>query len=569
MKKFTKNLYNIKITHNILIIIIIAIFSIAGVSITGINSSKKLNENSKILVSDNLESVIILNKISNDVGVLRTTVIKTIDRPYSNEYSDTIVKTNIEIKKALENYKKTSYTTEETALYINLEKAYNSYISNWDELKNERMADQKVSNDFSNNYTNLGNNLTDSINKILEYNKNDANTKIENSNKDFKSIINKSMITVLVVLIILLFIGITINAIIRGSIIEFKSIMDVISLGDFTVEINTDNTNEFGMMKKELNSTIDIISTTLKSIKADSYIINDESTSLAAISEEMTSSTEQVSSAIHNVAEGATTQAQELIESSQIITSFGEKLDIIVTAIGSVDINTRDIHSKAKGSNSQLKELITSVNHINISFKDVSSTITNLGKNIKKVNEITAVINNIADQTNLLALNATIESARAGEAGKGFAVVATEIRKLAEQSKSSSDNIKKLIEVVSNEADVAIITTTVVNKSLNSQVGIIDKSILSFREIIEAINKMLPQIDKINKEALQINNEKNTIVAAIETASAVAEEISASSEEIAASGDEMISSSEEVANTAQSLTEIANNMVEKINKFKI
>ena len=569
MKKFTKNLYNIKITHNILIIIIIAIFSIAGVSITGINSSKKLNENSKILVSDNLESVIILNKISNDVGVLRTTVIKTIDRPYSNEYSDTIIKTNIEIKKALEKYKKTSYTTEETALYVNLEKAYNIYISNWAELKKERMAEKKVNNDFSNNYTDLGNNLTNSINQILEYNRNDANTKIENSNKDFKSIINKAIITVILVLIILLFIGITINAIIRGSIKEFKSIMDVISLGDFTVEINTENTNEFGMMKKELKTTIDIISNTLKSIKADSYIINDESTSLAAISEEMTSSTEQVSSAIHNVAEGATTQAQELIEGSQLITSFGEKLDIIVTAIGSVDINTRDINSKAKGSNSQLKELITSVNHINISFKDVSSTITNLGKNIKKVNEITAVINNIADQTNLLALNATIESARAGEAGKGFAVVATEIRKLAEQSKSSSDNIKKLIEVVSNEADVAIITTTVVNKSLNSQVGIIDKSILSFREIIEAINKMLPQIDKINKEALQINSEKNTIIAAIETASAVAEEVSASSEEIAASGDEMISSSEEVANTAQSLTEIANNMVEKINKFKI
>ncbi|WP_081427441.1 methyl-accepting chemotaxis protein [Caldanaerobacter subterraneus] len=71
----------------------------------------------------------------------------------------------------------------------------------------------------------------------------------------------------------------------------------------------------------------------------------------------------------------------------------------------------------------------------------VISKINNLTKSIKEISNITNVITSISEQTNLLALNTTIEAARAGEAERGFAVVAEEVRKLAEESKKSTNEI--------------------------------------------------------------------------------------------------------------------------------
>ncbi|MEZ0153024.1 MAG: methyl-accepting chemotaxis protein, partial [Candidatus Reddybacter sp.] len=74
----------------------------------------------------------------------------------------------------------------------------------------------------------------------------------------------------------------------------------------------------------------------------------------------------------------------------------------------------------------------------------------------EKINDVMALISDIAAQTNLLALNATIESARAGDAGKGFAVVASEVKTLAGQTSDATNDITMQIEEMQNLTQVAV-----------------------------------------------------------------------------------------------------------------
>lgn len=130
---------------------------------------------------------------------------------------------------------------------------------------------------------------------------------------------------------------------------------------------------------------------------------------------------------------------------------------------------------------------------------------------MEKINVILADINNIAGQTNLLSLNASIEAARAGEAGKGFAVVAEEIRKLSEESKLASDNIKNIIMLLNDKVKV------VFDKIDNGARA----SIESFKEmdnmttILENINKKTNGVENVivqeNKMMNDISVEFNVI----------------------------------------------------------
>ena len=241
----------------------------------------------------------------------------------------------------------------------------------------------------------------------------------------------------------------------------------------------------------------------------------------------------------------------------------------MVSEIKIVDSNSREISSMASDSSSDMNKLNQSVTKVSDSFKTFNGKIVELGKDINEINEITNIINDIAEQTNLLALNAAIEAARAGEAGRGFSVVADEIRKLAEQSKVSSESISKLISEISKNTDVIVQDSVEMDEELINQVNIINSSIASFTKIIQSVNEVIPKIETVKNSAEDIDKDKSIIMARVDGVSSVSLEVSASSEEIAASSEEMNAATEEVVSAAQVLSTMTNEMLEQVNKFKI
>ena len=353
------------------------------------------------------------------------------------------------------------------------------------------------------------------------------------------------------------------------NISTIKNSLDKMAEGDLTENININSKDEFRLIGEAINNFKNKTAITLQSAKQVAEAVHNNSENLSSISVEMWSTSSNVTASIEEVAAGANSQVNDLLNITSIVNDLSTNVENIVILTKDANYAASNIDSMANDSDKNLKILVTSIENISSSFEDVSKKIKLLGVNINKINDITNIINDIAEQTNLLALNAAIEAARAGESGRGFAVVADEIRKLAEQSKDSSKDINNLVLGISKETDMVIETTTNVNSELIGQTTLIEESLKSFKNIISAIEAIIPKIENISTSTENINNRKNNVVNMVEKMSSVTAETSASAEEITASSAQMGIASEEVSKSSKTLNEMTKNLMNEINKFKL
>jgi methyl-accepting chemotaxis protein len=449
--------------------------------------------------------------INGYVGALRNTSTKIIDRPYDKQTYATMLDLNNQITQLLASVVKSSENDKkEYSLATNAQADYKHYYSFIPSIMATRqkglMPDLQVANVEMGNY---GTELSQRISDIVDYEQQVAKGQNDNAHSLFVSS-NHTFLTLFIVSIVLsTLLSLLVTLLIRKSIKQFSSNLKILATGDLSVQFDTDMKNEFGIMNREIDRTVHSISSILKTIKSETIQVKEQSLELESISSLMSSSTNEVSSAIETVAKGSTRQAEDLSEMNDVLTSFGSALE----------------------------------------------SITKLTNNVDK------------NQTNLLALNASIEAARAGEAGKGFSVVAEEIRKLAEKSKSSSNDINQLLTKIKEEVAIVSRTTGQANVELTNQMSVVDTSISTFKGIITSINKMLPEIEAINKAAVKVNSDKDNILDTAKNISVVSMENSASAEEITASTEEMTTSSGQVLHASQLLNNKTQKVIEEIERF--
>lgn len=272
--------------------------------------------------------------------------------------------------------------------------------------------------------------------------------------------------------------------------------------------------------------------------------------------------------ASNEIAKGATSQAEETQHANYDVVNIGNAIDEISQDVGSLGNSASMMKDYNKTVDDTLKGLSDISSKTKESVKIVFEQTNATNESANNIKTATDVITDIAAQTNLLSLNASIEAARAGEMGKGFAVVADEIRSLSEQSKSSAEEIVRIIQDLIANSDRSVMTMTELTQIMEEQNEMLMNTEAVFEKLNREINIVVSAVENIDKQIERLDTEKTNVTGVVESLAAIAEENAASAQETSASMTELQNIISECSEDTAKIAALAKKIADDTSMFK-
>lgn len=349
--------------------------------------------------------------------------------------------------------------------------------------------------------------------------------------------------------------------------------LKVIATGDFTQKVPVKCLklkDEIGVLAKSLDTTQESIGKLIKGVVEEADNVSTSVMLAGKYMQELNSQIEEVSATTEELSAGMEETAASTEEMNATSTEIDMAVESIASRAQNGAVSAGEISIRANGLRKNFIESQENAMKIFLEVKEKLEIALEESKAVGKINELADAILQITSQTNLLALNAAIEAARAGEAGRGFAVVADEIRKLAEDSKNTVNQIQEITKIVTCSVDnlstsansLLFFVTTDVDKDYKIMLDATEK----YRKDAESVDNLVTDFSATSEElAASIQN----MVKAINEVTAATNDGASGTSNIAQKTIAVVEMASEVMKQAENTKQSADNLTKLVVNFKV
>jgi methyl-accepting chemotaxis protein len=535
------------IAKRLAILILIAIGGLLTVGIYGLHQASTINDALISTNTNSIPSIRILGAQESAFLRLRTGVVSLFFAAVTDEQKagaeKVIAAHRAELDKALQDYEKL-ISDDKDRKYLDTSKRlvadYYAMVNSGAELvRANKMDELRV---LTASARELTAKLVANLTEHGKYNADLAEEQGKIAAAAYRQGMAVSVAIIVVVILVVGGLGLLVYRHVSGSLAQMVEAIQRIDKDlDLTARIPVSSQDEVGQTIEAFNHLTERLQHSLKDIANHTSAVSSAANRVASASHQMSvSSSQQSESAAHMAAtvEEMTVSinhvADRAADANRLSTTSGERAQVGANIIG---------------------HTVSDINSIADTVGAASGQISQLEQYSERINSVVSVIKEVADQTNLLALNAAIEAARAGEQGRGFAVVADEVRKLAERTTASTQEIGGTIAEMQEGAKLAVQGIQAVVDKVGAGV-----------EQAEKANEAMQDIGGSSQETVTMVSE---ISDAIREQSIATTSIAQQVERIAQMSEENSAASQSTSDTAAELARLVGEMQSVVSQYKV
>ncbi|QWT47326.1 methyl-accepting chemotaxis protein [Azospira inquinata] len=535
------------IAKRMLVLILVAVFGVVGIGLWGLRQAKVIDENLEYITTNSLPSLGVAAAVESEFLRMRTRIMYHLahNDPAQKQADEKLIQDHRQkMETLMHEYEGLVSNDEDARLLANSKRLigeYNKLVDHALELSRENKVDQAKDYLFGNGKQ-ISDDTVSNITNHYQFNENLAKEQGKNAAATYESSVVVSIVVTVFVTLFTAGFGFWVYQHVAGSLARMVEAFEAVMAHlDFTRRIEVRHDDEVGKAVVAFNALVEKLQGSFRQIADRTAAVNSAANRVATASKEMSTASSYQSEAASSMA----ATVEEMTVSINHVADRAGEANRLSSSSGEL----------AVGGQAIIGQTVEGINGIAETVHQAAEQIARLETDSERINAVVAVIKDVADQTNLLALNAAIEAARAGEQGRGFAVVADEVRKLAERTTKSTQEIAATITEMQTGSQNAV-------QGIQAVVGRVEDGVAK----AEKANQAIQEIGGSSQQTVAMVGD---ISDAIREQSVASTSIAQQVEKIAQMSEENSAAAQSTADTASELATLAAEMQQVVSQYRI